>query len=116
VDGPFFLWTGVWRDTIHSVKPMLGRADGAVMTETHHETPQTVGGGTAARSRADLLDDRAVKSGWLMVAIGVLVPLLALGGVFYGVQAARNGRRQAGYTLIFVGLLVFTVRMALYLR
>lgn len=97
------------------VKHAATVADHPRMDVADRKPPQAVGGGQVARSRGELLERRAIKSGWLCVAVGLLIPLFALGGVYYGVQVARAGRRNAGYTLVAVGLTVFTLRLAFYL-
>jgi hypothetical protein len=67
------------------------------------------------QARGDLLVKRHIRSGWLIIAVGLIVPLLALGGVYYGVKVIGLGRREMGALLIAVGLAVFLVRMILYL-
>ena len=67
------------------------------------------------RSRADLLGKRDVRSGWLCILLGVLIPLFALGGVFYGVRVLRVGKRGMGTALIVTGFTVFLTRLILYL-
>ena len=69
----------------------------------------------ARDERADFLARRALACGWLCVVPGAFLPLLALGGVFFGYQASRYGRREAGITLMVAGALVFAVRLALFL-
>jgi hypothetical protein len=66
-------------------------------------------------ARAELLLRRHVKSGWLCIAIGVIVPILALGGAFYGVRVRLFGRPGMGSALIVVGFTVFLARLILYL-
>ena len=68
-----------------------------------------------ARSRAELLGRRDVRSGWLCILLGLLIPLFALGGVFYGVRVLRDGRRGMGTALIATGFGVFLTRLLLYL-
>ena len=65
-------------------------------------------------ARADFLARRALLCGWLCVVPGAFLPLLALGGVFFGYQVIRYGRREQGITLIVAGVLVFAVRLALF--
>ena len=65
-------------------------------------------------ARADFLARRALLCGWLCVVPGAFLPLLALGGVFFGYQVIRYGRREAGLTLLVAGVLVFAVRLALF--
>jgi hypothetical protein len=67
------------------------------------------------KARAELLVRRHIRSGWLLIAIGVIVPILALGGPFYGVRVSRFGRRGAGAALIAVGFAVFLARLILWL-
>jgi hypothetical protein len=69
----------------------------------------------ARDQRADFLARRAIACGWVCVVPGAFLPLLALGGVFFGYQAMRYGRRDAGITLMVAGVLVFAVRLMLFL-
>ena len=66
--------------------------------------------GTDAKSSKRV---RPVRDAWLLVGIGVLVPMLALvGGIWATIQAA-NGEKRA-IPIAIVGISVFFLRMALY--
>jgi hypothetical protein len=65
-------------------------------------------------NRSDVLPSAALKRGWALVALGALVPFLALWGAYYGI-ALRRERRTQGTLLAVTGGAVFIVRLALYL-
>ena len=66
-----------------------------------------------ARPRAELLRRRALKEGWLMILVGLLIPFIALGGAAVGWRLRHTDRRH-GVALLIAGLGVFAVRLALY--
>jgi hypothetical protein len=69
---------------------------------------------TIGRPRAELLRQRTLRQGWFLVAAGLLIPVLALGGAANGYKL----RRQEGsghLPLIVTGAAVFVGRLALWL-
>lgn len=64
--------------------------------------------------RDEALRRRHVRNGWLLVAIGLLVPFLALLGAIHG-WGVRERSPAAGWSLLVAGVTVFTVRMVLWL-
>jgi hypothetical protein len=56
---------------------------------------------------------RPVRDAWLLVGIGVIVPVLALCGAIWAVVQAANGERRA-VPIAVVGFTAFVLRMALY--
>ena len=66
------------------------------------------------QSRQALLRRRSLRSGWLMVAVGVLVPVLALWGGVVGWRM-RHVVPTQGWALAGIGTAVFAVRLALWL-
>ena len=109
-----------------SLKHLRTAVDGYVMASTTTSTPppasaSTVGQSSAERqhgrasARGELLLKRDVRSAWLCLAVGVLIPLFALGTVYYGVRVRRFGREGTGVLLIALGLAVFLLRVILYL-
>ncbi len=67
-----------------------------------------------SRPRQELLRRRAMRNGWLCVAIGLIVPFLALGGAWVGWSARHVDRR--GVLLAVTGVGVFVVRLALWMN
>ena len=67
-------------------------------------------------NRPLLLQKRAIKSGWLMILAGILLPFFALGGAAYGIGLIRGDRREAGIPLVAVGVAIFVIRLALWIR
>jgi hypothetical protein len=57
---------------------------------------------------------RYVKSGWLTILVGILLPLLAAGGAYRGWRLIGWGRRSEGLPLLAVGTLVLLGRLALW--
>jgi hypothetical protein len=64
-------------------------------------------------SRAELVRRRYAKTGWIIVGIGVIVPVLAAVGAYRGWRLMRLDRRS-GLPLLLVGGAVFVVRLALW--
>lgn len=67
-----------------------------------------------APERRELVLRRYAKSGWLIIAVGVLIPVLAAAGAYRGWRLIRWGRVDVGGPLLAVGLLVFVVRFAFW--
>jgi hypothetical protein len=65
-------------------------------------------------TRQEALQRRALKQAWGCVALGLLIPMIALLAVYNG-WSLRDSRPGHAWPLIGVGLTVFTVRLALYL-
>jgi hypothetical protein len=67
----------------------------------------------ALRSREELLRARGIRRAWIYIAIGLLVPIVALLGSYTGwtVRQADGGGQLA---LILAGVTVFVVRLGLY--
>jgi hypothetical protein len=72
------------------------------------------GSATQQVSRRELVLRRYAKTGWLIVAIGVIVPVLAFAGAYRGWRLVRWGRRSEGLPLLLVGGAVFVVRIGLW--
>ena len=66
------------------------------------------------KARREVLLDRHVKTGWLLILVGLIVPVIAIGGALYGVGAVRSGRQKMGALLILAGLAVFAIRLTLW--
>jgi hypothetical protein len=67
-------------------------------------------------TRSDLLARKYAQRGWIFLAIGLIVPFLAVAAVFIGGRLMRAGRRDSGLPLVIAGLLVAGVRFYLYAR
>jgi hypothetical protein len=65
-------------------------------------------------ARRDLQKKKLVKSGWLALALGLIVPFFAIGAALVGLEVSRSGDRTMGRVLIVAGLTIFTLRFALY--
>jgi hypothetical protein len=65
-------------------------------------------------SRRDLVLRRYAKTGWIVIGIGVLIPVLAAAGAYRGWRLTQWGRSSAGIPLLVVGLVVFVARFALW--
>ncbi len=71
-------------------------------------------GADAARPRVELVRRRALQGGWGCVVLGLLIPVIALRGVYVGVTWRRNdGGGQLA--LIATGAVVFVGRLALWI-
>jgi hypothetical protein len=57
---------------------------------------------------------RYAKTGWLIVGLGLLIPVLAAAGAYRGWRLMRWGRSTEGLALLLIGGAVFTVRLALW--
>jgi len=57
-------------------------------------------------SRRDLVLRRYAKTGWIVIGIGVLIPVLAAAGAYRGWRLTQWGRSSAGIPLLVVGLVV----------
>lgn len=68
------------------------------------------------KHRSELVRRRYLKTGWLIVATGVVIPVLAAVGGYRGWQLTRLGYRREGLPLLVVGAVVFIVRLALWAR
>jgi len=78
-----------------------------VLLEDNLKVPE---GGRLSLGRRHLL-----RTGWGLVALGVLVPVLALLGAVIGAVLTYGARRRANAALALVGLGVFAVRLVLWL-
>ena len=67
------------------------------------------------QARAELLARRNVKSAILCLVLGLLIPLAALVGSYYGLQVQRDGKTALGISLIVAGIAIFLARMIMYL-
>ena len=65
-------------------------------------------------ARKELQQKKLVRSGWLALAVGLVVPFFALGAALVGLELSRAGLRTPGRVLIVAGLAIFAVRFALY--
>ncbi len=65
-------------------------------------------------ARTELVLRRYVKTGWIIVGIGVVVPGLAFAGAYRGWRLIRRNQRAQGLPLLLVGGVVFVVRIALW--
>jgi hypothetical protein len=70
--------------------------------------------GFGGPSRAHLVLRRYRNTGWMIVAIGLIVPVLAAGGAYRGFRLWRWGRASDGLPLLLVGSAIFVARMALW--
>ena len=66
--------------------------------------------------RAELVLRRYTKTGWIIVGVGVIVPVLAAMGAYRGLRLIRWGRQPQGLPLLIVGGAVFAVRMFFWAR
>ena len=57
---------------------------------------------------------RVARDGWLLLLVGLLIPVFALFAAFYGWQL-RDADRRAAMILVPAGIAVFVVRMVLWL-
>jgi hypothetical protein len=65
-------------------------------------------------ARRDLVLRRYAKTGWIVIGIGLLIPVLAAAGAYRGWRLVRWGRSSEGIPLLVVGLVVFVARLALW--
>lgn len=70
---------------------------------------------TARRSRSALVRQRSLRNGWLLVGVGLLIPVLALGGAYIG-WSWRRAEGGGHVALIAMGIGVFVVRLVLWLN
>jgi hypothetical protein len=68
------------------------------------------------KTRSELVHRRFIKTGWLCVAAGVVIPVLAFVGVYRGWHLLRVGNRREGLPLFVTGAVIFVVRLALWAR
>jgi hypothetical protein len=57
---------------------------------------------------------RQVRQAWLLIAMGVLIPVIAVGGAIMGGLLIQRGHRSVGMPILVVGLAVFVGRLALF--
>jgi hypothetical protein len=68
---------------------------------------------TIGRPRAELLRTRSLRQAWFLVAVGLLIPVLAIVGARTGYRLRRN--ESGGHMiLILAGTTVFVVRLTLW--
>ncbi|MEA2386462.1 MAG: hypothetical protein QOJ22_636 [Thermoleophilaceae bacterium] len=65
-------------------------------------------------ARRDLQVKKLIKSGWLAIAVGLVVPFFALGAAFVGSEVSKAGEKTMGRALIVTGLAIFTLRLAFW--
>jgi hypothetical protein len=82
-------------------------------TDDHNLVPSTMPQ-RPLLSRQEALRRRRVRDGWILVAVGLLIPFLALWGAVHG-WGVREDSPRMGWSLLVAGVAVFTVRMALWL-
>lgn len=70
---------------------------------------------TARRPRTELVRRRSLRNGWLLVGVGLLIPVVALIGAFIG-WSWRRAEGGGHLALIVTGVGVFGVRLALWLN
>lgn len=68
---------------------------------------------TTTRSRSDLLRQRDLRVGWACLAVGLVIPPIALWGVQIG-WVNRHRSRAAATALILLGVGIFAVRFGVY--
>jgi hypothetical protein len=64
--------------------------------------------------RRELVLRRYARTGWMVIALGLIIPVLAFAGAYRGFRLLRWGQRREGLPLLIVGALVFAARMALW--
>lgn len=67
-----------------------------------------------AANRYDVEVRRAVRMAWIALALGVIVPVVALWAAWSGWNLRQVGHPH-GSALLVLGLVVFLVRLALFL-
>lgn len=67
------------------------------------------------RPRSELVRRRSLRNGWLLVGIGLLIPVVALIGAYTG-WSWRRAEGGGHLALIVTGVGVFVVRLALWLN
>jgi hypothetical protein len=55
-----------------------------------------------------------VRDAWLLVGIGVLIPICALAGAIWGLVQLNNGETK-GIAISLVGFTVFGLRMVVFM-
>jgi hypothetical protein len=65
-------------------------------------------------NRREALLRRDLRRGWALLALGLLIPFLALGSAYIGFGLRRETPRPA-WAMLTLGVAVFTARAALYL-
>lgn len=64
--------------------------------------------------RADLLRQKTLRMGWVLVGVGLVLPILALAGAVSGWQVRRrDGGGQLA--LIITGIAVFAIRLTMWM-
>jgi hypothetical protein len=66
------------------------------------------------RPRAELIRQRSLRSAWIFVAIGLLIPVVALLGACIG-WSWRRTEGGGHLPLIAIGVTIFVVRLVLWL-
>lgn len=64
-------------------------------------------------TRTEALQRRDLRRAWLLLALGLLIPLIALWGAYDG-WMARKASPRLGWTIVVLGVAIFAVRLALY--
>jgi hypothetical protein len=67
----------------------------------------------ARRPRSELVRQRSLRTGWILVGVGLLIPFLALGGAYIG-WSWRRAEGGGHLALIATGIGVFVVRFTLW--
>lgn len=65
--------------------------------------------------RAQAVRRKALRGAWAWLALGLLIPVLALYGAYIGYSHRAEAPRHA-WTLVVLGVAIFAIRLALYVR
>jgi FtsH-binding integral membrane protein len=64
-------------------------------------------------TRTEALQRRDLRRAWLLLALGLLIPLIALWGAYEG-WTARKASPRLAWTIVALGVVIFAVRLALF--
>jgi hypothetical protein len=78
----------------------------ALVSATSHDRPLL--------DREAALRRRDIRNGWIFVAVGLLIPFIALWGAWNG-WTLREHAPRTGWSLLISGVAVFTVRLGLWI-
>ncbi len=64
-------------------------------------------------TRTEALQRRDLRRAWILLALGLIVPFLALWAAWDG-WSARQASPRLGWAIVVLGVAIFAVRLAMY--